>query len=483
MTRQCRACGIKVSAEAVFCAACGTRLAPIAGVSATIDDRTVALTDEADAGQETRPNVTGPLAPGALLAERYRIVRALKSGGMGAVYLAADGEHPGQSTAIKEMLDNFATEGEREMGEAWFRREATMLASLQHKFIPRIHDYFVEGGRYYLAMEYVSGENLEDLLERTGTPGIPEQLVLGLGAQVCDVLTYLHSQTPPVIFRDLKPANIMLTAGGEIRLVDFGIARSFSGVRGNSLVGTPGYAPLEQYQGLTDELSDLYSLGATMHHLLTGCDPRDEPPFSFRPARIYVPSISSATERLLEGVLSKDPAERGPKVEELGRQLRRIEADLSLGMVPAVIDVRAIRARGGQMPPTTMVLPTRVLDFGTRPHNSRHGMSFPVCNQGKAELRVVMRANAVWLQTPQGQLRVPPGGEVNVPIELNTAELGDGRHEARLELEGNGGTGNIPVQVTVGGRWTVAATIVLLLILACASIAVLIATHVIVVTH
>ncbi len=162
-------------------------------------------------------------------------------------------------------------------------------------------------------------------MERKGSPGLPEGLVLGLGAQVCDVLAYLHSQKPPVIFRDLKPANIMLTANGEIRLVDFGIAHSFSAVRGNSLVGTPGYAPVEQYQGLSDERSDLFSLGATLHHLLTGCDPRDQPPFAFKPVRLLVPAISKATESVVLGLLRKDPAERGPNVDELGRQLRRIE--------------------------------------------------------------------------------------------------------------------------------------------------------------
>ncbi len=417
------------------------------------------------------------------MARHYRIVRALKSGGMGAVYLASDDEHPGRSTAIKEMLDHFATEAEREEGEDWFRREATMLASLQHKFIPRIYDYFIEDWRYYLAMEYVSGENLEDLLHRTGTPGMPEQLVLGLGAQACEVLSYLHRQTPPVIFRDLKPANIMLTANGEIRLVDFGIARSFSGVRGNSLVGTPGYAPVEQYQGLSDERSDLFSLGATLHHLLTGCDPRDEPPFSFKPVRSYVPSISRATEHLLANVLSKDPADRGPKVEELGRQLRRIEADLSLGTVPAVIDAMAFRAPGGQMPPTSMVLPTRVLDFGSQPRNARHAMSLPVCNEGKAELRVVVRANASWLQTPKGQVRVPPGAVVQVPVAVNTGELSGGTYKARLELDGNGGLGNIPVHVQVGSRWTVGGTVILLLVAAFTSLAVLIAMHLIVLTH
>jgi serine/threonine protein kinase len=402
-----------------------------------------------------------PLLPLTVLAGRYRIQRALKSGGMGAVYLALD-EHEGQMPcAIKEMLDRFTTDDEREEGQEWFRREATTLAALEHPNIPRIYDYFIERGRYYLALEFVEGDNLEDLLSRRGCPGLPEQLVLSLATQITEVLTYLHEQKPPIIFRDLKPANIMITPQGDVRIVDFGIARAFSALRGASLVGTPGYAPAEQYQGLADAMSDLYSLGATMHHLLTGCDPRTQPPFQFKPIRTYVPGVCRATERLLEGVLLKESSERGPRLEEFGRQLRRIEADLVQGLVPAVIGSIAFNAPGDQMPPTHMTVPGDTMDLGIKSKGERHPISLPVGNDGKSELRVVMRANVPWLHAPDGQVRVPPGTLVKVPLYLDATLLPPGKHTARIELTGNGGTTTVPLAVEISYWWYNGATVLM----------------------
>jgi hypothetical protein len=406
-------------------------------------------------GGEHSPPLPPPrlLQVSTLLAGRYRIIEALKSGGMGAIYLAHDQHQGNVPCAIKEMLDRFTNEDEREEGQAWFRREATTLANLQHELVPRIYDYFIDHGRYYLALEYIDGENLEDLLACEGRPGLPERMVLNLGAAICEVLTYLHSQTPPLIFRDLKPANIMITRHGDVRLVDFGIARSFSALRGVSMVGTPGYAPIEQYHGLADALSDLYSLGATMHHLLSGADPRVAPPFTHKPVRMLVPDISRATERLLEGALQKEPADRGPNIEEFGRQLRRIEADLAQGLVPAVIDTVAIHAPDVRMPPTLMTIAQGTMDLGTKTRGALHTLSFPVSNDGKTELRVVMRANVSWLHTPDGQLRVPPGNLVKVPLDIDCTVLPIGRHKARIEFDGNGGVESVAVEFRVTYWW------------------------------
>ncbi|MDB5076495.1 MAG: tetratricopeptide repeat protein [Chloroflexi bacterium] len=405
------------------------------------------------ANVDESPNLVQLLPPATLLVGRYRIIEALKSGGMGAIYLAHD-EHQGNlPCAIKEMLDRFTDEDEREAGRAWFKREATTLASLQHALIPLIYDYFIDRGRYYLALEYIDGVNLEDLLARDGRPGLPERMVLTLGAAICDVLTYLHSQTPPLIFRDLKPANIMITRRGDVRLVDFGIARSFSALRSASMVGTPGYAPIEQYHGLADAQSDLYSLGATMHHLLTGSDPRSAPPFTHKPVRMLVPDISRATERLLEGALHKEAANRGPRIEEFGRQLRRIDSDLAQGLVPAIIDTVAIHAPDVRMPPTHMSIARGTMDFGTKNRGALHTLNFPVSNDGNVELRVVMRANVPWLHTPDGQLRVPPGSLVQVPLNVDCRALPIGQHKARIELAGNGGVESVPVEVRVTYWW------------------------------
>jgi hypothetical protein len=208
-------------------------------------------------------------------------------------------------------------------------------------------------------------------------------------------------------------------------------------------------------------MSDLYSLGASMHHLLTGCDPRSQPPFQFKPVRTYVPGISRATERLLEGVLQKEPSERGPRLDEFGRQIRRIEADLVQGLVPAVIGSVAFSAPGDQMPPTHMTVPVGTLDIGVKNKGERHAISLPIGNDGKTELRVVMQANVPWLRTPDGQLRVPPGTLVKVPLDLDATLLPAGTHRARIELTGNGGTITIPLEVEIAYWWYNGATVLM----------------------
>ena len=478
-SRYCSRCGTKLTAEALEPAA-GAAVRPV--ISGENDSRTLsftgtgAITIEPPLLEPASPSF-GLLKRGTVLAGHYVVRRALKSGGMGAVYLATDSQHVDRRCAIKEMLDRFPTAEQRAESLAWFRREATMLASLQHKYIPQIYDYFIENGRYYVAMEFVDGENLEDVLTRQGCPGLPEKTVLALAAQLSDVLLYLHGRTPPVVFRDLKPANVMLTADSEVRLVDFGIATHFSALRGHSLVGTPGYAPIEQYEGITDASSDLYSLGATVHHLLTGCDPRDQSPFSFKPLRALVPSITQATERLIEGVLRKEAAQRGPNLEEFGRQVRRIQAALEQHVVPAVVDTTSLRVSGVAVPPTEMAVPVQSLNLGRKPVGSKQTVSLPIGNDGKAELRVVLRANVPWLKTPNGQLRVPAGSMVKVPVLLDTVRMPTGRYKAQIELDGNGGIRSIPVRVVVAHWWLTGSAWVLLLFCATIVVVVAFATH------
>ncbi|HVA92718.1 MAG TPA: serine/threonine-protein kinase, partial [Chloroflexota bacterium] len=276
----CPSCVSVVPAGSACCPACGASVA--AGA--------VGSSPSAGSGTPSeRP--WQPLTPFTALQERYLIKRVLKTGGMGSVYLAADIAQGNELCAVKEMLDRFATDDDRVEGREWFAREAGLLATLRHPCIPRIRDYFIEGGHYYLALDFIDGRNLEEVLEREGTPGLAERRVMEWAAHIAELLAYLHANTPPIIFRDLKPANVMLAGDGKLYLVDFGIARVFSVVRQGTMVGTPGYCPPEQYQGLAEPLSDLYALAATCHHLLSGRDPREASPFSFPPIRGIAPQV------------------------------------------------------------------------------------------------------------------------------------------------------------------------------------------------
>lgn len=248
----------------------------------------------------------------------YFITRVIKEGGQGAVYQAI-GEDA-RTYAVKEMLDRFTDPKERAESTARFRAEADLLQRLNHPRIPRVYAHFEDEGRHYLAMEYVYGEDMEQILERDGA--LPEARVLAIADQVCDVLAYLHGQRPPIIFRDMKPSNIMIERDGGIKIVDFGIAKLFQRAERGTQIGTPGYAPPEQYQGLATVESDIYALGATLHHMLTGRDPRDEPPFSFPPVRQLAPHVSERTAQAIERALQMEPESRFRTVADFRAALR-----------------------------------------------------------------------------------------------------------------------------------------------------------------
>ena len=243
------------------------------------------------------------------LNDRYRIVRAIKEGGMGAVYEAMD--DGGKRYALKALIDRFTDPAERAEAIARFQEEASILRELQHPQIPRVYSDFLHGGRYYLAMDFIQGDDLEDLLRQQPSGRYDEATVLRWADQIADVLDYLHERR--LIYRDVKPSNIMIErATGSVKVVDFGIAKLFQPNERGTLIGTPGYSPPEQYQGQATPQSDVFALGATLHHLLTGRDPRDEPPFSFPPVRQLVPSVSAQTERAIMRALEMELDKRWP---------------------------------------------------------------------------------------------------------------------------------------------------------------------------
>ncbi len=266
------------------------------------------------------------LPKGAVLQSRYEIIKVAGVGGMGAVYLARDLRFSGvtRMCAIKEMISTTPDPHVRRLAVQSFEREANLLVQLNHPGIPTISDFFSESIRSYLVMEFVDGEDLESVLESTEGM-LKEEMVLDWAVQVCDVLVYLHSQNPPIVFRDLKPSNIMLRKNSnKIALIDFGIAKAFEAGQKGTMIGTEGYSPPEQYKGVADPRGDIYALGATLHHLLTKRDPRLEPPFTFHeePPKLLNPALSQATNDVIMKALEYDIEKRYRTAEAMKSALQ-----------------------------------------------------------------------------------------------------------------------------------------------------------------
>ena len=317
----CPYCGAENEHGELFCTECGGQLT----------DRSVT------AVSAHKPEI-GPaegLAPGTSLQNgRYIITKALGEGGMGSVLLARDTRLADKLTVVKALsAENGNTEKLRE-DVLNFKREAETLAHLTHPLIPDVTDHFEEARRYYMVMSYVEGENLEHWLERTHQP-MKEEDALRYALEVLDILEYLSKQQPAIVHRDIKPANIIIGAKDKhAHLVDFGIARANTTIGGQrrktTALGTPGYAPPEQYQGYADPRSDLYALAATLHHLLTNRDPGEYAPFQFPPIRTLNPRLPAQLEQILSKALKANAAERYQTPLEMRRDLESLLAGTSV---------------------------------------------------------------------------------------------------------------------------------------------------------
>lgn len=303
----------------------------------------------------TTPNIGGvdtdgskksklkPLDEGTVLNGRYEIVRKIGGGGMGAVYLASDNNLGGVLRAVKEMVQTHIEEEQQDKAINDFKRESMILSTLDHPSIPTIYDYFFDDkeSRFYLVMKYISGGDLSSRIRSAPEGRIEERTITEWAIQIADVLDYLHNRPSTIVYRDLKPSNVMLDGNtGRVMLIDFGIARSINQIeeKGVTAVGTMGYAPPELFSGNVEPRSDIYSLGSTMFHLLTGADPQNNPLLIFdfqknpRPRQIN-PQLSDQIERILMHSVEYNAQTRFSSAAELRQVLEEHLENLKSGRV------------------------------------------------------------------------------------------------------------------------------------------------------
>jgi len=316
LSRSCNRCGALVADQATICSTCGAALRaanfapsmPVASLSAAPSTGAPA----------------GPLRAGSLFAQRYRVLSRVGEGGFGVIYKAQDIEQHDRVVAIKQII--LRTLSPREMIEATdsYNREVRLLSQLHHDCIPRIYAYVTDPDHWYVVMDFIEGQTLEDTLKQARGGRLSTQRVLEIGIALCDVLGYLHAQHPPIIFRDVKPANIMLSKTGRLYLIDFGIARRYAPDRSRDTgsLGSPGYAAPEQYgKAQTTVQSDLYSLGATLQTLLTGKEPLALAATGEEQVRELRRRIPRKLQPLLQHMLERDASQRPQSVSEVKQSL------------------------------------------------------------------------------------------------------------------------------------------------------------------
>lgn len=329
----CEECGAANPGDATHCFACKAPLTrspeslpasvPIKPVTLTPPPSLQVTPQSAVSAATTPVSHSDSLTPGTLLQNRYKIESEIGQGGYSIVYKARDTARYGRSVTIKQInLRNLSSRQVIEATET-FNRETTLLPGLKHDGIPKFYGHFTDPEHWYLVMEYIPGQTLEEYLHNSTEKGYCSVAdTLRIGIALCLILEYLHLCKPPLIFRDVKPANIMLTRNKHVYLIDFGIARAFSPgkTKDTTPLGSPGYAAPEQYgRSQSDQRTDIYGLGATLQTLLTGCDPQDLR--QGMPSRAPYP-IPPDVQRLLDSMMDSDPSRRPPNLSVVKQRLQ-----------------------------------------------------------------------------------------------------------------------------------------------------------------
>ncbi len=412
----CPHCGAAVRPGARFCPVCGR---PLAGLPSPRPPT------HPPGPLDIHPSADG-LLPLSTLAGRYVILEKVGAGGMAIVYKAQDKRLNNQVVAVKEMSESVIRQKNpdewKEILES-FQREARLLASLSHPNLVRVSDSFREGDRYYMVMEFVHGRTLEAMLEEQTEP-FPEERVLVWAEQLCDVLSYLHGQSPKIIYRDLKPGNVMVIEDTDtVKLLDLGIARLYKPGKHKDTVilGTAGYAPPEQYgKAQTDERSDIFALGALLHHLLSLRDPTQHPMEDFPPLRRLNPNVSPPVADAIARAVEKERSKRFASAQEMKKALlgKKVPARAPKGKVPLPPKAAA--------PKKTLQISPSALDWG-RVVRGADAPPFTLTVTHPPGAKVTVRPDAPWLQ-----VRAAPVDDetTEVRVFLNTHSLPLGRHLA-----------------------------------------------------
>lgn len=366
----CDECGAANPLQATECFACQQSLeqikpAPRASTSiqpyyrgyrgtASLNNHTESIASNATAGALAITRVSDSdsdtLAPGSLLANRYSIIKVVGQGGFGVVYQAQDHKNRKKMVAIKQI--NISKLTPRQIIDATdsYNREVSLLSKLQHKHLPRIYSHFSDAEHWYLVMDFIKGKTLEEYLKEAPNGALPLKQVLSIGMQVCDVLQYLHTQKPAIIFRDVKPANLMWGDNGRVYMIDFGIARRFvpGQARDTGPLGSPGYAAPEQYGVVqTTPYTDIYGLGVTLQTLVTGKEPL-ELQDDAGSGQVMAPQIPAPLQQLLDEMTEADTRKRPKSADQVWLRLKRIKQGkwgwiwnflqgVLIGAIPALI--------------------------------------------------------------------------------------------------------------------------------------------------
>lgn len=253
---------------------------------------------------------------GTVIEDKYEILKQIGQGGMSVVYLAMD-KHLNKQWAVKEIKKQ-ANDQNNEIVVQSMITEANLIKRLDHPALPRIVDIIDNGQTLYIVMDYIEGEPLDKIIDEYGAQ--PQEVVIDWAKQLCDVLDYLHTQHPAIIYRDMKPHNVILKPEGNVKLIDFGIAREYKekNIADTVSLGTKGYAAPEQFggKGQTDPRTDIYCLGVTLYHLVTGHNPA-EPPYEIYPIRHWNQSLSGGLERIIQKCTQLNPNDRYQSCAEL----------------------------------------------------------------------------------------------------------------------------------------------------------------------